>query len=421
MNELFYSLLFIIIIIVLILIFILVSYFYNSYDENKNKVDANFERTTSHINSTNKTLSGNINTLNENIDKLDKRTTLIDTTYSNVTAKTNLDFMLFNTSNSNNIFNLQNNYNTVSNNLTNYDNNLKQFFEFRDNAKTTPNKIINEALFNYKFSVPPNLSMSVLRDINVASSLTVNTNNTDKFFRVCDVSSSNCIDLNVNQGNFNIKPSDLPTNNINNLNITNKNNQTLANFDFANNSIYLGSNGENAGMFIKGNKVYVKDLYLLNSGTNYSATEQLYDDANPTNPYNMYKLDNSSFINIPKIINLEYTINKIVNVATPTSTTYNIIINLSSKFKIPRTTSIEFFFDGLNYVSSRINNIQNATTVITGPRINDLSIDGHKGILTLTADVNPSTVLTYTANNLNNISFMDTALTTLNKKIIINF
>ena len=105
--------------------------------------------------------------------------------------------------------------------------------------------------------------------------------------------------------------------------------------------------------------VSILDLYLLNSGTNYSATEQLYDDANPTNPYNMYKLDNSSFINIPKIINLEYTINKIVNVATPTSTTYNIIINLSSKFKIPRTTSIEFFFDGLNYVSSRINNIQN--------------------------------------------------------------
>ena len=418
MNELFYSLLFIIIIIVLILIFILVSYFYNSYDENKKIVDANFKTTTAHINSTNKTLSGNLNTLSDNIDKLDKRTTLIDTTYSNVTTKTNLDFMLFNTSNSNNIINLQNNYNSITNNLNNYDNNLKQFFEFRDNAKTTPNKIINEALFNYKFSVPPNLSMSVLRDINIASSLTVNTNNTDKFFRVCDVSNSNCIDLNVNQGNFNIKPSDLPTNNINNLNITNKNNQTLANFDFANNAIYLGSNSENAGMYIKGNKVFVKDLYLLNRGTNYSATEQLYDETNPTNPYNMYKLDNNSLINIPKIINLEYNINKIVNSATPTSTIYNITINLSSKFKIPMNTNIDFFIDGLNYVSSRINNIPNATS---GTKITNLSIDGHKGILTLNDDIEPKIVQTYTANNLTNISFMDTTLTILNKKIIINF
>jgi len=260
--------------------------------------------------------------------------------------------------------------------------------------------------------------MSVLRDINIASSLTVNTNNTDKFFRVCDVSNSNCIDLNVNQGNFNIKPSDLPTNNINNLNITNKNNQTLANFDFANNAIYLGSNSENAGMYIKGNKVFVKDLYLLNRGTNYSATEQLYDETNPTNPYNMYKLDNNSLINIPKIINLEYNINKIVNSATPTSTIYNITINLSSKFKIPMNTNIDFFIDGLNYVSSRINNIPNATS---GTKITNLSIDGHKGILTLNDDIEPKIVQTYTANNLTNISFMDTTLTILNKKIIINF
>ncbi len=417
MNELFYSLLFIIIIIVLILIFILVSYFYNSYDENKKNVDANFEKTTSYINTTNKTLSGNLNILSENVDKLDKRTTLIDTTYSNITTKTNLDFAIFNTSNSNNIFNLQNNYNSISTNMANYDNNLKQFFEFRDNAKTTPNKIINEALFNYKFSVPPNLSMSVLRDINIASSLTVNTNNTNKFFRVCDDSSSNCIDLNVNQGSFNIKPSDLPTNNINNLNITGKNNKSLANFDFANNSIYLGSNAENAGMFIKENKVYVKNLYLLNEGTNYTDNEQLYNDANPTQTYNMYKLNNTNLVNIPKIINLEYTINKVVSGA-PATTTYNITITLLSKFKIPMSTSIDFFIDGITYVSSRINNISNATS---GTKITNLSIDGHKGILTLNGDIEPMISQIFTANNIGNLSFLDSLVTTLNKKIIINF
>lgn len=390
----------------------LISYFYNNYDENKKSVDANFDRTTKHINTTNKTLSTNLNTLSDNIDKLDKRTNIIDTTYSNITAKTNSDFMIFNTSNSNNILNLQNNYSTVSTNLTNYDNNLKQFFEFRDNSKTTPSKIINEALFDYKFGVPPNLSMSILRDINIASSLTVNTNS-DKFFRVCDNSSSNCIDLNVNQGNFNIRPSDLPTNNINNLNITNKNNQTLANFDFANNSIYLGSNAENAGMFIKGNKVYVKDLYLLNKETKYSDTEQLYDDINPANTYNMYKLNNTSLINIPKIINLEYTISKIV--ATPA--TYNITITLSSKYKIPNNTNIEFFIDGLTYVSSRINNIPNTTS---GTKINNLSIDGHKGILALNEDIEPLTSQTYTANNIT-ITFLDPLVNVLNKKIMINF
>jgi len=171
-------------------------------------------------------------------------------------------------------------------------------------------------------------------------------------------------------------------------------------------------------MFIKENKVFVKNLYLLNAETNYTDNEQLYNDANPTQTYNMYKLNNTNLVNIPKIINLEYTINKVVSGTAPATTIYNISINLSSKFKIPINTNIEFFIDGLTYVSTRINNIQNATS---GTRINNLSIDGHKGILTLNGDIEPSVSQIYTANNINNISFLDPLTTILNKKIIINF
>jgi len=414
MNELFYSLLFIIIIIVLILIFVLVYYFYNNYDENKGKVDMNFEKTTTHINNTNKTFSNNLNILSENINKLDKRTNIIDTTYSNITTKTNIDLNQYSTLNSNNIKNLENNYNIISSNLINYDKNIKQFFEFKDNNKITTTKNIDEALFNYKFSVTPNISMNILRDINIISSMTINTNDNDKNFRICDTTNSNCIDLNVNQGKFNIKPSNIVTNNINNLNIISKNNQILANFDLENNSIYLGSNGENAGLLIKGNKVYVKDLYILNKNTNYSTTEQIYNEINPTTPYNMYKLENTNIINIPKLINLEYIITKISG--SPTNT-YNIEINLSSKFKIPMTTNIEFFIDGLTYVSTRINNILNS---ISGTKINNLSIDGHKGIITLNGDIEATINQRFTANNIN-ISFLDPLVNILNKKIIINY
>ena len=131
----------------------------------------------------------------------------------------------------------------------------------------------------------------------------------------------------------------------------------------------------------------------------------------------MYKLNNTNLVNIPKIINLEYTINKVVSGA-PATTTYNITINLSSKFKIPMSTSIEFFIDGITYVSSRINNILNATS---GTKITNLSIDGHKGILTLNGDVEPMISQIFTANNIGNLSFLDSLVTTLNKKIIINF
>jgi len=404
MNELFYSLLFIIIIVILVLIFVLIYYFYNNYDDNRNNVNNNFSKTTKYINDTNKDFSKNLNILSDNINK-------VDNNYKDITNKTNSNLLEFNKTAENNTSNLRTD-------LNNYDNNLKQYFEFNDN-----NRKINEALYNYKFSVPPNLSMTLLKDINVASSMTINTS-PNKSFRICQDATSNCIDLNVNDGKFNIKPSNNATNNINSLNIATKDDKSLANFDFANNSIYLGSNQENAGLYIKENKVYVKDLYILKSGTNYSSvgTENLYNSELPnTQSYNMYKLNDAYLTktyNIPKIIELEYTINQ-KTTGTPSVITYDIIIIIKSKFQILSGTTIDFYIDGIQYVSlPALVNIANSTS---GSKISKLSIFGYKGTLSLNANIEPNTTETFTNNGISGLSFTDATTSVINKKIMISF
>jgi len=411
MNELFYSLLFIIIIVILVLIFVLIYYFYNNYDDNRNNVNNNFSKTTKYINDTNKDFSKNLNILSDNINK-------VDNNYKDITNKTNSNLLEFNKTAENNTSNLRTD-------LNNYDNNFKQFFEFNDN-----NRKINEALYNYKFSVPPNLSMTLLKDINVASSMTINTS-TNKSFRICQDTTSNCIDLNVNEGKFNIKPSNNVTNNISSLNIATKDDKSLANFDFANNSIYLGSNQENAGLYIKENKVYVKDLYILKSGTKYSdvgTTENLYDSELPnTQNYNMYKLNDAYLTkthNIPKIIELEYIINQRTTVGASaevaTVITYDITITIKSKFQIPSGTTIDFYIDGIQYVSlPALLNINNS---ISPSKISKLSISGYKGTLFLNANIEPlNTVETFTQNGISGLSFTDATTSVINKKIMISF
>lgn len=408
MNELFYSLIFIVIIIVLILVFILMSYFYNTYNENKSNVNNNFKKTTSYINTTNTELSKNINNLNNNINSVDSNyKEITNTIKKDITSKYDLT--------NSNIISLSNNLNTtITNNDTNFDNNMKQYFEF----KNAGNKI-NESLFKYKFGISPSLSLGLLQKLDVASGMTINTDDTSsKFFRVCDntVNSSNCVDLNVKNGSFNIKPSDLTNNNINNLNILSKTNQSLANFDLANNSIYLGNTGENAGLYIKNSKVYTKDLNILQKDYNYANIDKAvsYNPENPTAPFNLYNYDLNNIGQIEKFIKGTFTITKI----SGTPDNYNIVMSISSKYIIPPSTMISVDIPELSLITTSTSLGISTTNV---DKFNQMSVIGYTFSVSTSTNIAPNTIITYTLSGLSSISFANTSLSTITKKILISF
>ena len=329
MNEILNTIILIIIIVVLIIAYILISYFYKSYDENKQLVNYNFKKTANYINDTNNTISSNISILNNRTSSYDSQINFISS---------------YTTSNVNN---LNSNFNTykgildpqmsnLNSNLTNFDLGLKNYVNFKIN-----NNSINDKIYNYQFGVNSNLSMELLRNIDVMSGMTIRTNN-ERLFRVCDnANNCNCIDLNVNNGNFNIYPSTTANNGINNLNImTSNKDKVLANFNFNQKSIYLGGAGEDAGLFINESNVYVKNLNLMKNGSQYADPKSIYDFNNPLAANNIFKYDYDRLTKSRPIRILgNYTINA-TTVSGTTTTRLDIL--LKSKYDISAGTPVSF-------------------------------------------------------------------------------
>lgn len=340
MNEIVNTIILIVIIIVLIMAYVIISKFYNKYDENKKIVYSNFNKTADHINKTNANISSSISAL-------DNKAISIDNKYNFITASAN--------SNINNLNNDLNNYktktdpllSTFNSNLINFDNNLKYYMNFKSDNNT-----INDKLYNYKFAVTPNLSMEVLRNIDIISGMTIKTNN-DKLFRICDNNNTDtCVDLNVNNGNFNIYPSATNNNSINNLNImTSNKDKVLANFDFGSKSIYLGGAGEEAGLFINESNVYVKNLNLMKENAKYTDPKTLYNYTDESQTYNTFKYDINKMTTLNRLILGNYTINTITKDEVATT---QIDIFLKSKLKIPAGTAISIEVYEINTPSSTI-------------------------------------------------------------------
>ncbi len=335
MNEILNTIILIIIIVVLIIAYILISYFYKSYDENKQLVNYNFKKTANYINDTNNTISSNISVLNNKTSSYDSQINLISSYTTSNVNNLNSNFNIYKATLDPQITNL-------NSNLTNFDSGLKNYVNFKIN-----NNSINDKIYSYQFGVNCNLTMELLRNIDVMSGMTIRTNN-ERLFRVCDnANNCNCIDLNVNNGNFNIYPSSTNNNTINNLNImTSNKDKVLANFNFNQKSIYLGGAGEDAGLFINESNVYVKNLNLMKSGSQYADTKSIYDFNTPLPANNTFKYDYDRLSKSRPIRILgNYTIN-----ATTVSgvTTTRLDILLKSKYDIPSGTPISFEIFELN-------------------------------------------------------------------------
>jgi hypothetical protein len=276
--------------IILLIIIATILYLMVDYFKYKDSVDESIKTSTDEINN-------NFNLTTSNITIASK---LIDKKYSTITKGI--------TSSVNNI---QTKSDIFSSNLDNFDNGLKKYFNFTDNT----NSPINDRLFNHTFtSINPNLNL--ISKVTALSGMTINSSHSfvnSNNFRICDDSSANnCINLNVYNGNFNITPE----NSTNNLIINNANNKPMANFDMANNNIYLGAGDDAAPLFIHDSNIYMKNLNLINDPTNASFSYKTSASS---------KLDINTINNLTNTIIAAYTIEK-----TADNNSSNIIIKLLS-------------------------------------------------------------------------------------------
>ena len=162
----------------------------------------------------------------------------------------------------NNIHNVENNLSSTANridnrinnnesNLNQFDTALKKYFKFSENNVGIDNEKIFSHIFN---GINPNLQL--LSQVDAVSGLTVTTSDNHSL-KICSAQ-NNCMKMNVDRDIFNITPID-----VNGLTVHSRNNNTLANFDLQNDSIYLGGNDINAPMFIQNSNLYVNNLSIL--------------------------------------------------------------------------------------------------------------------------------------------------------------
>ena len=349
MNDLYYNIIIIVLVIVLFLAYILIAYFYTSYNNYKDDVDDNFEKTKNYINTTISKIDDNIrSSITENNSKINSTSNYIsdiDKKINRVNLKTEDNYFEIKNSLNNYTSNLNKTNLLIDSNITNinkFDTNIKQFIQYKSNGTT-----INDAIYNYQFGVSPNLSLDFLRNVNAISGMTIETDNTSNF-RLCD-KTKNCMDMSINNGGLNIFPTNFSSNTTENILIYDKNKQVLAKFDLKNRGIYLGGEGENAGMYVQNSNVYIKKINIINNSDNYSSVKTLYDKNNKgeIQSYNTYPFELDD-INIKTEINGIYSIIK----GTETPQQNEIIFNFKCSNDIPSGRTLYFNIQELSNTST---------------------------------------------------------------------
>ena len=146
----------------------------------------------------------------------------------------------------------------ISNNMSNLDDNLKNYFNFSDNKEA----LNNDRLFEHRLSgIEPQLDLISL--VTATGGMIVKTPEQidhDKNMKICN-EQNNCIQLNVNSDGFNVTPD-----NLNKMTINAKDKQPIAMFDMENKSIYLGGVDNTSPLFIENGELYVNKLNIKENG-----------------------------------------------------------------------------------------------------------------------------------------------------------
>jgi hypothetical protein len=230
--------------------------------------------------------------------------------------------------------NLLNSSNTVNDNISTLNSNIvNNIFNITSN-----NSPITDI---YTKKIISDFDVNLNHDLNTWSSLTVHTNNSSKYFNLCDtntnLSEQRCISMNIDDsGIFNIFSSNFNTKskNVNGINIYNSNNGILASFDNVNNKILLGSN-VNAAISIVDN-VYTPQIInanyiLVPSINNQSALLKIRFISNHNIQLNTFISFNINTLQAFNIVstNLYQYSNNILKYKTPININKDTIYNLT--------------------------------------------------------------------------------------------
>jgi len=177
--------------------------------------------------------------------------------------------------------------NDYTNNFTSFDENLSRFFEFKHDNKNILTHDGNNKIFNYLFE-GAKVNLDLIAETTATGGMTINSS-TNKKFKICS-SAAKCVNMETDtNGKFIVSPAGVD----NIIFKNNNNNNTLANFDTANNAIYFGTDTQaDANMYIKNNDLYVSSLYLLSPDKNMS---------------NMYNFENDKYAPLYTLCTMNYS------------------------------------------------------------------------------------------------------------------
>ena len=430
--------------IVFIIMFFIISgvtiYLIYDYMGYKDNVDTAFEITTNYMNDTFDKVSKNIDAtaqdLSKGIDNNTKNITTLNVRTDGVVSKTQLmedkvsymDARVINVDNNvnslssnlydtsrnlrDNLTNVENNLSSTSerlnnvqsnmsrneNNLNQFDSALKKYFKFSENNEG----IDNEKIFSHVFNgINPNLQL--LTEVEAASGLTVTTSENHSL-KVCNAQ-NNCMKMDVDRDIFNITPLD-----VNGLTVRSRNNNTLANFDLRNNSIYLGGDDINSPLFIQNSNLYVNNLSVLIKEPGKTYTNDNFKDMRTL------KITGADIYNVGQLINTtleEYSVR--IDYTLVNSTEVSLAPSASgSQSSSGTATSTSYIINSLSMrIQSGADLNKNDTVTYEIPKSVYGSFTGYN---------NATNVRSYTIENImtDNIDITKSTINATNESLILN-
>jgi len=145
--------------------------------------------------------------------------------------------------------------------ISGFDRALKYAFGFKEGGQE-----ISNTLYTNAFS-GQSKDLELKKKTNMNNGLTIKTSGQNPL-KVCADGTDDCVGFNVNENDFSL----ITHNNVNNFMLKGEQNQ-MANFDLANNNIFMGGIDDNATMTIKDGKIVFQNLVL--NGKAYCKKEEI--------------------------------------------------------------------------------------------------------------------------------------------------
>jgi len=173
-------------------------------------------------------------------------------------------------------------------NINTFDANLKNYFTFSDNGSN-----INNGLFEYyMFGNNSVKSLDLINKTTAVAGMTIQTNDTNNSFEICDAANkSNCIKMKNTGTTFMISPSNSNTSNVLFKGITSdlsSPSSSVVNIDLINNTTYFnGNDAASASVYINKDGLYANKPIYTSSINLYNTDKSITSNINYDNYSNL--------------------------------------------------------------------------------------------------------------------------------------